>query len=1135
MNNATRPTIALLTPQIWQNWSLLSWQGMLDVARESAVNLICAPCRELRSPGKKAAANILTDLIGAERVDGVIIWSSALGAFVSAAEIEALCQHYAPVPVVTLESKVGSYRCVGLDSYNGSCEALTHLIEVHGFHRIAFLNGLASHAGFEQRYRAYQDTLTRYGIPCESCFILSGETWPSDQEQLEQWLTTVCEAGVQAIFAATDNLALRVMRLLQSRGIRVPQQIGLIGCNDYPEGQNMTPSLTSVHMPYYAWGRQALETLLRLIKTGDCPAPELLLSHLIIRESCGCLEPIASVSVPSELHPPETPVEIERSVQPQQIVTELMRMFPSPVTIEPLISPLVEAFMAALGGAGAERFLRCVQSLLHHLVREGNDLGVCGEALSVLYRRMIASVAERSRLLAAQVLWQQAYRMIAATSQRVHIRLAMQKHRQALRLREIGDHLTDAVTMEELWEVLSEELPPFGIPACYLTLYEPDVNAPEPALHGYVYPQPAPEWARLMFAYTSLGRLPLPAEGQRFRSRQLLPDDLFPQADAHGFVCEALFFRQHQIGFALFEVGPREGYVYDVLRGAISSALHSILLLRRSQQHAIQLARQNYILDTFMENVPDAIYFKDREGRLIRVNNAYLLQWGYQHAADILGKTDAELFPEQIARVKSQQEMNILRTGEALLSIEEPGVGGRWILTTKMPIRDEHGQIIGTFGISRDITAFKQTQAALEQAYVQVEQRIAERTRELQQEIGERKRAEEELGRLQQYLKSIIDSMPSMLVGVDPEGRITQWNWEAEKITGISAEQARSYYVTEFFPDLQEEMDALRYAILNRQPHEHDHIIQTRDGKSRHVHVTTYPLLVNGFDGAVLRIDDVTEQVRVEELMMQAEKIRSIGGLAAGIAHEINNPLVVILQGIQNITRRISPEIKANLAVAESLGITLQSIRTYLEERNILEYLRRMQEAALHASKVVSNMLSFSRVNESALKVVNINQLIDDTLDLASNDYELKTRYRFTGIQIVREFDPELPRVPCIPSEIEQVLLNLLRNAAQTLAEQPAAERSPCIRIATRQDADGVSIVFEDNGPGMDTEAQRKIFDPFTQLKQPEWGTGLGLAVAYFIITTKHKGALTVESTPGAGTTFTIHLPIKRSLRVELL
>jgi PAS domain S-box-containing protein len=212
-------------------------------------------------------------------------------------------------------------------------------------------------------------------------------------------------------------------------------------------------------------------------------------------------------------------------------------------------------------------------------------------------------------------------------------------------------------------------------------------------------------------------------------------------------------------------------------------------------------------------------------------------------------------------------------------------------------------------------------------------------------DITERKRTAREMQRMRSYLKNIIDSMPSVLMGVDTDGRITEWNQGAERASGVAQVQAQGRPFTELFPYLESQLERVSEAIRNRVPVRNERVVFEEEGQSRYADVVIYPLVANGILGAVIRVDDVTNRVRIEQMIVQTEKMMSVGGLAAGMAHEINNPLSAILQGCQNISRRLSSELPANLMIAEELGLELDKVRAYLEKRGILRFLAGIQEA----------------------------------------------------------------------------------------------------------------------------------------------------------------------------------------------
>lgn len=271
---------------------------------------------------------------------------------------------------------------------------------------------------------------------------------------------------------------------------------------------------------------------------------------------------------------------------------------------------------------------------------------------------------------------------------------------------------------------------------------------------------------------------------------------------------------------------------------------------------------------------------------------------------------------------------------------------------------------------------------------------------------------------------------------------------------------------------------------------------------------------------------DVTERLRIEEIMAQTEKMIMISGLAAGMAHEINNPLGAIMQHAQNIERRVSSDIPANLNAAAEVGVDLDLVRAYLEKRGIFTFIGHIRSAGIRASEIISQMLQFSSRKDTGVVSAEVAVVLENVLELAATDYDMKKKYAFRAIEIVREYAAEPIFVDIVQQEIEQVLLNILKNAAQAFASI-TMERQARITLRSAVSEGTAVLKIEDNGPGMDEATRVRVFEPFFTTKEIGVGTGLGLSVAYAIIIKGHHGAIEVQSEPGVGSCFTIKLPIR--------
>lgn len=418
-----------------------------------------------------------------------------------------------------------------------------------------------------------------------------------------------------------------------------------------------------------------------------------------------------------------------------------------------------------------------------------------------------------------------------------------------------------------------------------------------------------------------------------------------------------------------------------------------------------------------------------------------------------------------------------------------------WVAWTNKAIRDAQGRIVEYLCVGHDIT--------------------------------ESRAAKQKMAHLRHYLQEIVDSMPSMLVGVDCQGNVTQWNQEAEKLSNTDQQTALGRPVDQIIPGLRPYIHMVREAIEGEAIKKVEKVPHPCLSDRSFADIMVYPIKVDQVESVVLRIDDVSARVRMENVMVQTEKMMSLGGLAAGMAHEINNPLGAMVQSVQNILRRISPELASNHEVAKGYGLSLDSMRDYLEKRRIMHFLRGIRESGQKASEIVDNMLNFSRKSESCKAPVSLANLLDNTVSLAAHEYDLKKKYDFRHIKVERQFDADVKAVSCVATEIEQVILNLLRNAAHSMYEKTNGGQPPRIILRLQYENGMAVIEVADNGPGMSPTALKRVFEPFYTTKDIGIGTGLGLSVSYFIITNNHNGTMEVESEIGKGTCFSIRLPME--------
>ncbi len=431
--------------------------------------------------------------------------------------------------------------------------------------------------------------------------------------------------------------------------------------------------------------------------------------------------------------------------------------------------------------------------------------------------------------------------------------------------------------------------------------------------------------------------------------------------------------------------------------------------------------------------------------------------------------------------------------------------------------------------ISNRVDAEKQideSRIALEQTKLLLEQQIAEHSSEIKRHEQGRIVAEQYASSIENYLEKLINSMPSALIAVDQSYAIVQWNIEAEKMTGIQAKLAIGESLTQLFPKLYQEIQKASGSRDLLQQNLNFQFKTNIRGEPRSLEVMMYPIfsLRKEEQGEVIRIDDVTDKLKINETLVQTEKMLSLGGLAAGMAHEINNPLGAIMQTTQNIKRRLSSQLDRSRELSEKLEIDLKSMEIYLKEQKVIEFLDSILVSGERAAGIVSDMLSFARPANKETTRVSLQETLDAAVRLSAKNYNQRKQFDFRAIDITRNYSPEVEYVMARKNQLQQVFLNLLVNAAQALSQADVPQ--PAIELTIRREGRYACVEVVDNGPGMGEETRKRVFEPFFTTKSEQVGTGLGLSVSYFIITEQLRGHLSVESQLDKGTRFIVHLPL---------
>jgi polar amino acid transport system substrate-binding protein len=297
-----------------------------------------------------------------------------------------------------------------------------------------------------------------------------------------------------------------------------------------------------------------------------------------------------------------------------------------------------------------------------------------------------------------------------------------------------------------------------------------------------------------------------------------------------------------------------------------------------------------------------------------------------------------------------------------------------------------------------------------------------------------------------------------------------------------------------------------------------------KNGEYKWLQWNTHPDLKEFKNYAVAR--DITEQKRNQEIIFQTEKMHSVGVLAAGMAHEINNPLAGIVNSAQVLISRLNANTPKNIESARKCGLNMDNLQKYIKNRKLTELSTGIQEMGIRAAKIMSIVLSFLNVQEERHVPCDIPLLMDEVIQKLKGNYIPYCNNDLLHIKC--NYDTDLPIILCDKKEILQAFYNLLENCLQNIAFENETEKLT-ITIEMRRDDNGLNIKIEDDGPGMSQEVLSRIFEPFFTTREVDKGKGLGLAITYFVIKAKHSGTIEAYSELNNGSTFMIHLPNKKN------
>ena len=593
-------TIGVLTAWLNGPTEIDLWHGVADRALERNINLICfsggIPHWHEQYEAQK---NILFSIPNSENVDGLLIWANILSHTLDRRNLQDFCLRYAPLPVISMGMILPSIASIQIDMRAGMRKLLSHLIEVHGRQRIAFIRGLEVSQDAEERYQAYIETLRQYNIPVDSKLILSGDFRRYSGAAAIKQLIANHHIAFDALVSANDNMAIGAAQALQGQGIRIPDDVLVAGFDDIEETRAITPTLTTVRAPWHSLGSRSVDLLLSKLANDPLPDQILLETELICRQSCGCqhtaFEPHSDSNQEAGFL-----LERKRSVVISshaeqtgllQDIDRILAVLAPTYDVDPGWSHiLVDGFLRDVSsndGTG-NIFLRTLTQILSQMP-SGIEILEWQEVLHVIRAKIDRLFSSMDEIIKAHDLLEDGYSAVGEIAHRKQLYQRLEAVDQTSRLNRIVQTMSTTYDIETLMKLLALELPGLGIRSCFLSLYDEKGDSPA--------------WSRLILAVVGEERLSLDQNGIRFLTNQLVPPNMLPENRRFAFDVEALYFQEEQIGFVMFEIGPRNGDVYATLRGHLSSALKSAELVQIALEAEAKAIKSDQLKSRLLANV----------------------------------------------------------------------------------------------------------------------------------------------------------------------------------------------------------------------------------------------------------------------------------------------------------------------------------------------------------------------------------------------------------------------------------------------------------------------------------------------------------------------------------------------------
>ena len=451
--------------------------GVLDAAKTHDLNVIyfvggkpvalAAPQRVGRSYG-------LYDLIKPGQFNGILL-AADIGHGPSTEDIKNFCREFAPTPIASFAIQAEGVNSFIADNEGGMRAVIRHLIEVHGYKRIAFIRGPVGQLEADQRFEAYKREMEFHGISFDDRIVVEGNYSPESGRAAVRTLLDERGLRIQAIAASNDRMAFGAIEVLQQRGIQVPDSVAVTGFDDVSESQSMGVPLTTVHQSFAETGRRAVEVLVKRMNGERVDEINVMSAPLVVRWSCGCLPENVkgAVVLPKEVaHTGRLENKRVAAISALFGAAGISESDPFQAQYRDIFGRTWDVFLATLRESHkSEAFLKMIQSMVEVLQQQGHDSTTWHNVISTFRKYALGGITSNTTMLHAENLFQQARMLVGELSQRAQAFRRLQFEQQEEVLSSFGFSMAPAITLEDIGDAISTHFPALGLKRWYVMYY----------------------------------------------------------------------------------------------------------------------------------------------------------------------------------------------------------------------------------------------------------------------------------------------------------------------------------------------------------------------------------------------------------------------------------------------------------------------------------------------------------------------------------------------------------------------------------------------------------------------------------------------------------------------------------------